>query len=51
VGEATGQKFPGKVAAMAIYNEDAVTRPRLVLRTSVKDLFKPGKADVVIGPS
>jgi hypothetical protein len=51
VGEAIGQKVPGKVAAMAIYDEDAVARPRLVLCTSVKDLFKLGKADVVIGPS
>jgi hypothetical protein len=50
VGEAIGQKFPGKVAAIAIYDKDAVTRPRLVLCTSVKDLFKLGKADVVVRP-
>jgi hypothetical protein len=28
-----------------------VTQPRLVLCTSVKNLFKPGQADVVIRPS
>jgi hypothetical protein len=34
---------------MAIYDNDTVTQPRLVLRTSVKILFKPGQVDVVIG--
>jgi hypothetical protein len=39
------------MAAVAIYDKDAVTQPRLVLRTSVKNLIKPGQADVVIRPS
>jgi hypothetical protein len=51
MGETILQRFAGEMAAVAIYDEDAVTQPRLVLCTSVKNLFKPGQADVVISPS
>jgi hypothetical protein len=51
VGEAIAQKFAGEVAAVAIYNEDAVTRPRFALCEAVKDLLKPVQTNIVIRPS
>jgi hypothetical protein len=51
VGVAVIHKIFCCVAAVAVEDEDAVTRARFALRSSIKNLLEPEQTDIVISPS